>query len=85
MRQFFIVLLLSVSALQAVVGGVLPTVAMITLDEAVRDVMRQGQNKVLATRTETIDGRQIYVIKVLTPDGRIQHLKIDAQSGRPLR
>ena len=84
MRQFITVVLFF-CFVQTGIAGTLPLVATITLDEAVRNIMRDGQNKVLATRTETVDGKRVFVIKVLTPEGRIQHIKIDAESGRTLR
>ncbi len=85
MRPFLILVLLSLFMAQTGFAGTVPFVALVTLDEAVRNVMQQGQNKVLATRTETIAGKRVYIIKVLTPKGRIQHIKIDAQSGRTIR
>jgi len=55
--------------------------ALLTLDDAVRKIIRQDNYKVLATKTELESGKQIHIIKVLTPDGRIQYIKIDADSG----
>lgn len=86
MRSILSIMLLSVAMTLTGIAPAAPFAALVSLDEAVRGVMRQGQNKVLATRTDTADdGRRVYIIKVLTPDGRIQHIKIDAQSGRQIR
>ncbi len=59
--------------------------ALITLDDAARKIIQQGNDKVLATRTEMIDGKPVHIIKVLTPEGRIQHIKIDAASGQTIK
>ncbi|TAN68941.1 MAG: hypothetical protein EPN17_08225 [Methylobacter sp.] len=56
--------------------------ADISLDEATKQIIEGTYNKVLGAQTELINGRTIYVIKVLTPDGRIQYYKIDAETGQ---
>lgn len=56
--------------------------AAISLDEATKQIIEGTYNKVLGAQTELIDGKVIYVIKVLTPDGRIQYYKIDAETGQ---
>ncbi|MGR9014571.1 MAG: PepSY domain-containing protein [Gammaproteobacteria bacterium] len=56
--------------------------AYISLDEATKQIIEGTYNKVLGAQTELIDGKEIYIIKVLTPDGRIQYYKIDAQTGQ---
>jgi uncharacterized membrane protein YkoI len=53
----------------------------ISLDEATSQILKDGKKRVLAATTEIIDGKEVHVIKVLTPDGRIQHFKIDAETG----
>lgn len=56
-------------------------VARISLDEATRKILQDGNKRVLGAATEFIDGREVHVIKVLTPDGRIHYYKIDAETG----
>ncbi|MEQ1544120.1 PepSY domain-containing protein [Methyloglobulus sp.] len=56
-------------------------VARVSLDEATRQILRESNKRVLGATTEIIDGREVHIIKVLTPDGRIQHYKIDAETG----
>lgn len=56
--------------------------ASITLDEATQQIIEGTYDKVLGAQTEIIDGKTIYIIKVLTPDGRIQYFKIDAETGQ---
>lgn len=58
--------------------------ARISLDQATKQVIGNGKNRVLGAQTINIDGRDVHVIKVLTPDGRIHHYKIDAETGAVL-
>ncbi len=58
------------------------SVAYITLDDATKQIIEGTYNKVLGAQTEAIDGKEVHVIKVLTPDGRIQYYKIDAETGQ---
>ena len=53
----------------------------ISLDQATKQIIKDDGNRVLGAETELIDGKEVHVIKVLTPDGRIQHYKIDAETG----
>ncbi len=56
--------------------------AYVSLDEATKQIIDGTYNKVLGAQTELIDGKEVYIIKVLTPDGRIQYYKIDAETGQ---
>ncbi len=56
--------------------------ALVTLDQATQQVMAQTGGKVLAARTEVENGQRVHIIKILTSDGRVQYVKIDANSGR---
>ncbi|MGZ5627162.1 MAG: PepSY domain-containing protein [Methylobacter sp.] len=56
--------------------------AAISLDEATKQIIEGTYNKVLGAQIEIIDGKEVYIIKVLTPDGRIQYVKIDAETGQ---
>jgi uncharacterized membrane protein YkoI len=54
----------------------------ISLDQATKQIIKNGSNlKILGAETEIIECKLVHVIKVLTPDGRIQHFKIDAETG----
>jgi uncharacterized membrane protein YkoI len=57
-------------------------IARVSLDEATKQIIEGTYNKVLGAQTEVIDGKEVHVIKVLTPDGRIQFFKIDAETGQ---
>jgi uncharacterized membrane protein YkoI len=65
----------------AVCAGSEISLARLTLDEATKKVISGSNKRVLGAQTEIIDGREVHVIKVLTPDGRIQHYLIDAETG----
>lgn len=56
--------------------------AAINLDEATKEVLKAGNVRVLGAKTETIDGRQVHIIKYLTGDGRIQYEKVDVVTGQ---
>ncbi len=57
----------------------------ISLNEATQQIIEGTYNKVLGAQTEVIDGKEAHIIKVLTPDGRIQYFKIDAETGQLVR
>lgn len=60
------------------------TLILVSLDNATKQVRKDARLRVLGAKTEIIDGKEVHVIKVLTADGRIQHHKIDAETGRML-
>jgi len=55
--------------------------ADVSLDEAAQQVRQNRQLRVLGAKTERIDGKQVHVIRVLTPNGRVQHLRVNAETG----
>ncbi len=55
--------------------------AAISVDEAARKVRSGQQRRVLSAKTQVIDGKKVHIVKSLTPDGRIQYHKFDAQTG----
>jgi len=59
--------------------------AALSLDQATRKIMEQNKSKILSAKTEMINGKEVHVIKVLTRDGRIQYLKVDADSGKIIK
>jgi uncharacterized membrane protein YkoI len=53
----------------------------ISLDQATKQIIKNDSNlRVLGADTEIIECKLVHVIKVLTPDGRILHYKIDAET-----
>jgi len=55
----------------------------ISLDEAVSRARRQSDDKILSAETVRVEGRRVHRIKVLTGQGRVKHVQIDADTGRP--
>lgn len=56
-------------------------ISRVNLEQATKQVIKNGKSRVLGAQTVIIEGREVHIIKILTPDGRIQHLKIDAETG----
>jgi uncharacterized membrane protein YkoI len=79
--KILIYLLIIIALSQACHAGDSIDIARISLHEATQKILSDGNKRVLAATTEIIDGREVHVIKVLTPDGRILHYKIDAETG----
>ncbi len=59
--------------------------AFVNLDQATSRVIQKNNGTVLGARTEILDDREIHIIKVLTEDGRIQIIKVDAETGKALK
>jgi uncharacterized membrane protein YkoI len=55
----------------------------ISLDEAVARARRQSDGQILSAETVSVGGRRVHRIKVLTRDGRVTRVEIDAETGRP--
>ena len=53
----------------------------ISLDEAVARAERQYRARVVRTDVQDEDGRKIYVLKLLSEDGRVFTVRIDAATG----
>jgi hypothetical protein len=54
----------------------------ISLDEAVSRAERQYNARVVRTDVQDEDGRKVYVLKLLSEDGRVFTVRIDAATGR---
>ena len=54
----------------------------ISLDEAVRRAEAQYRARVVRTEVQDEDGRKVYVLKLLSEDGRVVTVRIDAATGR---
>ena len=79
--KILINLLILITLSSTIQAGDSLEISRISLHEATQKILSDGNNRVLAATTEFIDGREVHVIKVLTPDGRILHYKIDAETG----
>lgn len=51
----------------------------VSLDEAVRNVKEETGGRILSARTETRGRKQVHVIKVLLPSGRVRIVKVNAR------
>ena len=54
----------------------------ISLDEAVSRAERQYKARVVRTDVQDEDGRKVYVLKLLSEDGRVITVRVDAATGR---
>lgn len=68
-------------------AGVERTIAVmphdgISLDEAVSRAERQYNARVVRTDVQDEDGRKVYVLKLLSENGRVFTVRVDAQTGR---
>jgi len=77
--------LLTLCLMQAASAGTAIVLSALTLDQATKQIIEQDKNKVLGAKTEVIEGKQVHVIKILTSDGRVQYLKVDADSGKLIK
>jgi uncharacterized membrane protein YkoI len=74
-------LLAIVCALGLVRAGSLAAQAPLSLDQAVSKVRQQTGGQVVRAETKQADGRTVHVIRILTGEGRVRTLEVDAQSG----
>ncbi len=81
MQKFLVILFLSLFSL-ASVAKALEFPAGASLDDVIKQLNATQTMKVLSTKTETIEGKAFYLIKVLTGEGLIQYIKIDVQTGK---
>ena len=58
--------------------------ATLDLEDAAKRVKEQFNGRVLGGKTVVEDDRTVHVIRVLTPDGRVRHIRVDAQTGKIL-
>jgi uncharacterized membrane protein YkoI len=56
----------------------------LTLDGAVSRIREREGGRVLSADTEQDNGDKVYRIRVLTKEGKVKRLRIDARSGRTL-
>ncbi|MDJ0739261.1 MAG: hypothetical protein QNJ91_06065 [Gammaproteobacteria bacterium] len=56
-----------------------------SLDEAVSDARDRYNGRVLSAETQRRNGRESHRIRILTDDGRVKRLNIDAESGHSER
>lgn len=52
-----------------------------SLEQAISDARDRYPGRVLSAETQRRDGRESYKIRILTKDGRVKRLNVDAESG----
>jgi len=57
----------------------------LTLDQVAQKILQETDNKVLNAKIDDQQGQGIYLIKVLTPTGRVQYLKINSNTGKLIK
>ncbi len=55
------------------------------LEAAAKLVQKKIEGRVLGGKTVKKEDRDVHVIRVLTPDGRVRHIRVEAQSGKILK
>ncbi|HEX7417130.1 MAG TPA: PepSY domain-containing protein [Steroidobacteraceae bacterium] len=60
------------------------SVSGMTLDQAVAMVSKQFAARVVRAETKTVDGRTLYVLRLLNDQGRVWTVRVDAASGAVL-
>ncbi len=63
-------------------NGFVPRRDGISLDEAVSRAEAQYRARVVRSDVQDEDGRKVYVLKLLSEDGRVFTVRIDASTGR---
>ncbi len=78
----FLIFILPSIALATIDKAVLAEQPM-TLDQAVKQVKKNKQGKVLAAETKQIEGNApVHIIKILTNKGRVKKIRIKAKQGK---
>lgn len=85
MQIYIKIFLLTFCFSPVVLAGSGMTFSLLSLDQATKKIIAEFKSKVLGAKTESIDGKTIHVIKILTKDGRIQTLKVDADTGNVIK
>ena len=62
----------------------LPAWADVSRDEAATTAQQSSGGRVLAVEKTELDGRAVWRVKVLTPQGAVKLILIDAASGRQI-
>lgn len=62
----------------------LPAWAQVSRDDAATTAQQASGGRVLAVEKTEREGRSVWRVKVLTPQGEVKVILIDVASGRPL-
>jgi len=85
MQTFIKVFLLLICVSQLVYARTAVVFSVLSLDQVAKRVIANNKGKVLDAKTAVVKGKKVHIIKVLTTDGRVQYLKIEAATGKTIR
>ncbi len=54
----------------------------VSLDEAVALARERFEGRIVRAETQTVNGREVHVIRILDSNGRVRNVRIDAATGR---
>jgi len=57
----------------------------VDLDRAVSRVRDRTGGRILSAKTKRSDGRPVHVIRVMTENGKVRRIRVDAGSGQPVK
>lgn len=58
------------------------TMAAVPIDRIIRDIEKRYKAQVVRVDQSESNGRRIYVLRLLSEDGRVWTVKVDAETGR---
>lgn len=85
MRQLIRICTLSLLLLMPFYQGVALAKGRISLDQAVEDVRKGHDGRVIRAETQELEGRPVYNIRLLKDNGRMERIRIDSDDGRRIR
>ncbi|MCK5729265.1 MAG: hypothetical protein KAH08_08575 [Methylococcales bacterium] len=85
MKSFFhVIILFSLSLTVSFAESKAPILPAVTLDQAVNQLTKGTQSKILMAKTKLISQKTIHSIKILTEKGRVKLINIDANTGQSI-
>lgn len=67
---------------EAAVSAAVAQRGPVTLEQATRMAQRRHEGRVVRAETKSIGNRRLHEIRILGNDGRVHHVRIDAETGR---
>ena len=80
-RGALVTLLLAATAAWAGAPNAAAQGSEVSMDQAVKMVERQYHARVVKAETQQLDGRSVYVLRLLNDAGRVWTVQVDAHSG----
>ena len=72
-------------AMQLAASSVFAAEKPVNMDEAAKIVQKELGGRVLGGKTVEEQGAKYHIIRILTPDGRVQHIKVDSKTGKIIK